>query len=149
MKSTKLVNAVLALMMVVALAVMALPSGQVGASSHREAPMISKDPTADVTDVYAFVSPDMTNTVTLISNWIPLQQPHGGPNFYTFDDSVLYEMNVDTNGDGRANVSYQFKFRTEVQNDQTFLYNTGPIGSLNDPDYNIRQYYDVIRVTNY
>ena len=60
-------------------------------SSHREAPEISKDPVADNTDLYAFVSPDRPNTVTLISNYIPLEEPPGGPNFFEFGDDVLYE----------------------------------------------------------
>ena len=63
-------------------------------SSHREAPEISKDPVADSTDVYAFVSPDRPDTVTLIANYIPLQKPDGGPNFYEFGDDVLYEIHV-------------------------------------------------------
>src|SRR5579859_7814214 len=73
-------------------------------SSHREAPEISKDPVADSTDLYAFVSAG--NTVTLIANYIPLQLPAGGPNFYEFGDDVLYEIHIDNNGDGRADISY-------------------------------------------
>ena len=68
-------------------------------SSHREAPEISKDPVADNTDVYAFVSPDRPDTVTLITNYIPLEEPAGGPNFYEFGDDVLYEIHIDNNGD--------------------------------------------------
>jgi Domain of unknown function (DUF4331) len=68
------------------------------ASSHREAPLISADPLADNTDVYAFVSPDVPDTVTLIANWIPLEAPAGGPNFYKFGDDVLYEINIDNDG---------------------------------------------------
>ena len=112
-------------------------------SSHREAPEISKDPVADSTDVYAFVSPDKPGTVTLIANYIPLQSPAGGPNFYEFGDDVLYEIHVDNNGDGRADVSFQFRFRTTVRNPETFLYNTGPIQSLDSPNWNRRQSYDV------
>ena len=112
-------------------------------SSHREAPEIAKDPVADSTDVYAFVSPDKPGTVTLIANYIPLQGPAGGPNFYEFGDDVLYEIHVDNNGDGRADVSFQFRFRTTVRNPETFLYNTGPIQSLTSPNWNRRQYYDV------
>ena len=63
-------------------------------SSHREAPEISKDPVADNTDVYAFVSPDRPDTVTLIADYIPLQAPSGGPNFYEFGDDVLYEIHI-------------------------------------------------------
>ena len=69
-------------------------------SSHREAPEISKDPVADSTDLYAFVSPDKPDTVTLIANYIPLQDPAGGPNFYEFGDDVLYEIHIDNDGDG-------------------------------------------------
>ena len=75
-------------------------------SSHREAPEISKDPVADSTDVYAFVSPDQPDTVTLIANYIPLQGPAGGPNFYEFGDDVLYEIHIDNDGDGQADITY-------------------------------------------
>ena len=71
------------------------------ASSHSEAPLISQDPRADNTDLYAFVSPDDTNTVTIIANYIPLEAPASGPNFYSFDDSALYQIGIDQNGDGR------------------------------------------------
>jgi hypothetical protein len=112
-------------------------------SSHREAPEISKDPVADSTDVYAFVSPDQPNTVTLIANYIPLQEPAGGPNFYEFGDDVLYEIHVDNNGDSRADISFQFRFTTQVVNPETFLYNTAPITSLTSPNWNRRQTYSV------
>ena len=77
-------------------------------SSHREAPEISKDPVADSTDVYAFMSPDKPETVTLIANYIPLEAPDGGPNFYEFADDVLYEIHIDNTGDGTPDISYQF-----------------------------------------
>jgi hypothetical protein len=112
-------------------------------SSHREAPEISKDPVADSTDVYAFVSPDKPNTVTLIANYVPLQEPAGGPNFYEFGDDVLYQIHIDNNGDGHADISYQFRFKTDFQLPDTFLYNTGPIEALNSPNWNRRQFYDV------
>ena len=102
-------------------------------SSHREAPQISKDPVADSTDVYAFVSPDAPETVTLISNYIPLQGPDGGPNFYEFGDDVLYEINIDNDGDGVANIIYQFQFTTTLRDPSYFLYNVGPITSLSEP----------------
>ena len=70
------------------------------ASSHSEAPLISQDPRADNTDLYAFVSPEDTNTVTIIANYIPLESPASGPNFPSFDDSVLYEIKIDNDGDG-------------------------------------------------
>jgi hypothetical protein len=115
-------------------------------SSHREAPEISKDPVADSTDVYAFVSPDKPDTVTLIANYVPLQSPAGGPNFYEFGDDVLYSIHIDNDGDGRAEVRYDFRFTTEVRNPNTFLYNTGPILALNSPNWNRRQFYTVTRV---
>ena len=83
-------------------------------SSHREAPEISKDPVADSTDLYAFVSPDKPDTVTLIANYIPLQEPGRGPNFYEFGDDVLYEIHVDNNGDAVADITYQFRFQTKL-----------------------------------
>ena len=115
-------------------------------SSHREAPEISKDPVADSTDVYAFVSPDNPCTTTLIANYLPLQGPAAGPNFYEFGDDVLYEIHIDNTGDGRPDVTYQFRFTTTITNPNTFLYNTGPIQSLTSPDWNRRQTYSVTRV---
>ena len=116
-------------------------------SSHREAPEISKDPVADSTDVYAFVSPDRPSTVTLIANYIPLEEPAGGPNFYEFGDDVLYEIHIDNDGDGQADITYQFRFETVLRDTGTFLYNTGPITSLASPNWNSRQFYSVTKVT--
>ncbi|HXP18170.1 MAG TPA: DUF4331 domain-containing protein [Streptosporangiaceae bacterium] len=115
-------------------------------SSHREAPEISQDPVADSTDLYAFVSPDQPDTVTLIANYIPLQEPSGGPNFYAFGDDVLYEIKIDNDGDGRTDISYQFRFESRFTTPSSFLYNTGPIGSLSDPNWNSKQFYSVTRV---
>ena len=112
-------------------------------SSHREAPEISKDPVADNTDVYAFRSPNRPSTITLIANFIPLQKPDGGPNFYEFGDDVLYEIHVSNRGDARAEVTYQFRFHTQIRNRKTFLYNTGPITSIGDPNWNRPQFYSV------
>ena len=117
------------------------------ASSHREAPLISQDPLADNTDTFAFVSPASPDKVVLIANYIPLQAPYGGPNFFKFDDNVLYEIHVDNNGDAVEDLTYQFRFRTVMMNPNTFLYNTGPITSLDDPDFNVRQYYSVTEVS--
>lgn len=118
-------------------------------SSHREAPEIAKDPVADNTDLYAFVSPDKPDTVTLIANFIPLEAPAGGPNFYEFGEDVLYEIHVDNDGDGDGDVTYQFRFHTEVRNPDTFLYNTGPITSLDSPNWNRRQFYSVTKVVEH
>jgi hypothetical protein len=116
-------------------------------SSHREAPEIAKDPVADSTDLYAFVSPDKSSSVTIIANYIPLQAPDGGPNFYEFGDDVLYEINIDNDGDGVADVTYQFEFRSENTIPSTFLYNDGPIESLTSASWNRRQFYNVTRVS--
>src|SRR6202167_4937184 len=116
-------------------------------SSHREAPEISKDPVADSTDVYAFVSTDAPSTVTLIATYIPLQGPAGGPNFYEFGDDVLYEIHIDNNGDGHADISYQFTFHTTVRDPDTFLYNVGPIESLGSTNWNRVQTYEVAGVS--
>jgi hypothetical protein len=114
-------------------------------TSHREAPGISKDPVADNTDLYAFVSPDKSNTVTIIANYIPLQLPPGGPNFYKFGDDVSYNIYLDNNSDAKPEITYTFRFKTEVQDEKTFLYNTGQITSLTDSTWNIRQVYSVSR----
>jgi hypothetical protein len=113
------------------------------ASSHREAPFISGDPQADATDIYAFRSPDKPDTVTLIANYIPLEVAPAGPNFYKFGDKVLYELNIDNDGDARDDLSFQFRFDSRLNNRNTFLYNTGPITSLDDPDLNQEQLYSV------
>jgi hypothetical protein len=118
-------------------------------SSHREAPQISKDPAADSTDVYAFVSPDRPQTVTLIANYIPLERPDGGPNFYEFADDVLYTIKIDNDGDGHANISYEFRFKTVNTIPESFLYNDGPITALSGPGaalWNRRQTYSLVRV---
>src|SRR5215472_14124059 len=115
-------------------------------SSHREAPEIAKDPTADNTDTYAFVSPDRPDTVTLIANYYPYEGPAGGPNFYRFSDDVLYQIHIDNVGDAKDHIIYQFRFTTQTMNPGTFLYNTGPIKSLDDPNWNLRQSYKLTRV---
>src|SRR5215218_996397 len=115
-------------------------------SSHREAPEISKDPVADSTDVYAFVSPDRPDTVTIITNYIPLEDPAGGPNFFEFGDDVLYSINIDNDNDGRPEIVYEFTFTTTNTNPASFLYNTGPIDRIDSPNFNRRQTYDVTEV---
>src|SRR5438034_11558635 len=82
------------------------------ASSHREAPLISEDPSADNTDTYAFRSPDKPDTVTIISNWIPGEDPAAGPNWYTFSPSARYDVYADKNGDGRPDIAWYFRFKT-------------------------------------
>ena len=113
------------------------------ASSHREAPFIGGDPEADATDVYAFRSPDRPDTVTLIANYVPLEVAAAGPNFYKFGEDVLYEINVDNDGDAKDDISFQLTFRNRINNGDTFLYNTGQITSLDDPDLNQEQFYSL------
>lgn len=115
-------------------------------SSHREAPEISKDPAADNTDVYAFVSPDCPDKVTLITNFLPLEDPAGGPNFFEFADDVLYEIHIDNDGDGKADISYQFRFTTVNTIPGTFLYNVGPIESIDSKNWNRKQFASVTRL---
>ncbi len=113
-----------------------LPGTRVAkASSHREAPLIQLDPTADNTDVYAFVSPDRPNSVTLIANFIPFEEPSGGPDFYRFDDNVLYQIRLDNNGDGRLDLAIQFRFNTVITNPDTILYNTNSFYDGDCPRY--------------
>ena len=131
------------------------------ASSHREAPLIVADPLADNTDTYAFRStePGRSAFVTLIANWIPFQEPSGGPHFYKFDDTVLYEIYIDNTGDGVEDVTYQFRFKTNFKNGDSILGMASPnqalagtggieplITSLQDPDYNEPQTYTVTRI---
>jgi hypothetical protein len=116
------------------------------ASSHREAPLTAADPQIDNTDVYAFRSPDKPNTVTLISSWIPFEEPAGGPNFYLWAEHTNYDIKIDNNGDALPDITYRWNFTTHYRNPNTFLYNTGPVTSLNDTDLNIYQTYDLYRI---
>ncbi|MDP9417414.1 MAG: DUF4331 domain-containing protein, partial [Actinomycetota bacterium] len=100
------------------------------ASSHREAPHIAGEPRVDNTDVYAFVSPDKPDMVTLIANWFPFEEPNGGPTFYQFEAGARYDINIDANGDARPDYTYRWVFRDHLRNRNTFLYNTGPVTSL-------------------
>ena len=117
------------------------------ASSHREAPGIAKDPTADNTDVYAFRSPDKPSTATLIANWLPIAEPAGGPNFFQFDDKAVYQIHVENQVNGR-HIVYEFHFKTTIRNPKTFLYNTGAVTSPTDSDLNIYQTYSVRKMVN-
>ncbi|MBT2489766.1 DUF4331 domain-containing protein [Streptomyces sp. ISL-96] len=113
------------------------------ASSHREAPLISGQPQFDNTDVYAFVSPDHPDTTTLVANWLPFQEPAGGPNFYTFANDARYDLHVDSDGDAQDDLLYRFTFKDHRKNKNTFLYNTGAVESLDDQDLNFTQTYDI------
>ena len=122
------------------------------ASSHREAPLTAADPLADNTDVYAFVSPDDANSVTLIANWIPFEEPNGGPNFYPFgtgaatpstkNQGYTYDIKIDNNGSGAPAIIYRWTFSSQdARGANTFLYANGPVTSLNDPHLLFKQTY--------
>ena len=133
-----------------AVAALAFVPGPTNASSHREAPLTAADPQVDNTDVYAFVSPDNPATLTLVSNWIPFEEPAGGPNFYSFAEGVRYDVNISNDGDAAPEVIYRWRFRDHYRNPNTFLYNTGQVTSLDDEDLNFHQTYTLrkIRVGN-
>jgi hypothetical protein len=127
--------------------------GFAGASSHREAPLISANPQDDNTDLYAFVSPDNHNTVTLIANWIPFEEPNGGPNFYPWATHTHYDVNIDNDGDGMPDITYRWMFHTrDARGSQpgggTFLYDNGPVSTLHDPNLLFRQTYNLFEIRN-
>ncbi|OXM48836.1 hypothetical protein CFP71_31520 [Amycolatopsis thailandensis] len=127
---------------VLASAVAGLYAGPALASSHREAPLISGDPAVDNTDVYAFVSPDKPDTVTLIANWYPFEEPNGGPNFYPWATDANHDINIDNDGDAKADLTYRWTFRTEDRRgNNTYQYNDDPVTSLDDEDLLYRQFY--------
>jgi hypothetical protein len=131
-----------------ALLVLACATGAARASSHSEAPGTAKDRLADDTDLYAYVSPDAPDAVTFVGLWVPLLEPAGGPNFYSFDDDAHYYINVDNVGDAQDHIRFEFTFRTERRTGATFLYNTGPVTSLDDTDLNVRQFWTLTREDN-
>jgi hypothetical protein len=127
-----------------AISAAALPAAAVFASSHREAPMISQDPSADGTDLYAFTSPTDSKNVVLVADYVPFGIPPAGPNYVRFGDDVLYAINVDTNGDAKADYVYVWKFKTTTKNGSTFLFNTGVNAKTGDT--NVSQTYDLYKV---
>src|ERR1700736_6666818 len=143
--------------MAFAMAVMVLVPARLFASSHREAPTSALDPSADVTDWYAFVSYDHPDRVTMILNVDGFLEPSNGPNYFPFDPNVLYEMKVDNNRDGVEDITFQFRFKTEVRQPGVFTGFVGgiggipPITSLSGPGsegLSLRQSYSVTMVKN-
>jgi hypothetical protein len=104
-----------------ALAAGSLAATGVLGSSHREAPKILADPTADNTDVYAFTAPDAPHSLTVVANWIPLEEPAGGPYFGKLDPRARYYVKIDNTGDGRADVAYRWKFKQKFLKPDSFL----------------------------
>ena len=117
-------------------------------SSHREAPLIAGLPQYDTTDLYAFRSPERRNTVTLIANWIPFEEPGGGPNFYSFATDARYNIKVDNDGDAKPDVTFRWTFQDHYVSDNTFLYATGPVTSLQDENLNFYQTYRLERIAD-
>jgi hypothetical protein len=114
------------------------------ASSHREAPLIAGDPAVDNTDLYAFVSPDHKDTVTLVGNWSGFQEPNGGPNFFPWAEDAQYDFNVDSDGDAKPDVTLRFTFENDDRRkNDTFLYSNGVVDSLDDENLLFRQRYDL------
>jgi hypothetical protein len=141
--------------MAVAMALCLLAPSSPYASSHREAPITALDRSADVTDWYAFVSYDNPENVTFILNVDPLLEPANGPNYFPFDPNVLYEMHVDNDHDGKDDVTFQFRFSTEIRDPNLFTGFAGgipgvpPITSLDGPGsegLSLRQTYTVTMV---
>jgi hypothetical protein len=117
------------------------PTGA-SASSHREAPLIAADPAVDNTDVYGFVSPDRPGYVTFVANFIPFEEPNGGPNFYPFATDAVYNIKIDNNGDAKPDVVFRWQFHNiDKRGGSTFLYNNGPVTSITDQNLLFRQTY--------
>jgi hypothetical protein len=116
-------------------------------SSHREAPKILKDPTADNTDVYAFTAKDAPGSLTVVANWVPLEEPAGGPYFGKLDPQARYYVKIDNTGDGREDVAYRWDIDEKFRNPNSFLYAAPQVTSADDPDINFVQTYDLYRET--
>jgi hypothetical protein len=116
-------------------------------SSHREAPKILTDPTADNTDVYAFTAKDAPGSLTVVANWIPLEEPAGGPYFGKLDPRARYYVKIDNTGDGHEDVAYRWDFKQRFRNPDSFLYAAPQVTSATDPDINFVQTYDLYRET--
>src|SRR6478752_10621957 len=113
--------------MAFAMALTVLVPASLLASSHREAPISALDHSADVTDWYAFVSYDHPDRVTMILNVDGFLEPSNGPNYFPFDPNVLYEMKIDNNRGGHEDITFQFRFKTEIRQPSVF---TGYVGGI-------------------
>ncbi len=132
---------------VAALAAGAVAVSSGSGSSHREAPSILADPTADNTDLYAFTAPDAPNHLTIVANWIPFEDPSSGPYFGKLDPKAHYYVKIDNTGDGREDVAYRWQFSQRFRNPNSFLYAAPTVDSVDDPDINFVQTYDLYRET--
>ena len=141
------------------LALLSILAPAAHASSHREAPFITRVPKADATDFYMFRSyePGREQYVTLIANYVPLQDAYGGPNYFMMDSDALYEIHIDNNGDAREDLTFQFRFTNTFKNASftvggkqvpiPLVINGGPINDVNPAGLNVRETYtlDVVR----
>ena len=123
-------------------------------SSHREAPFTAMNPTVDATDLYMFRSYEQGRSgfVTILANYIPFQDPQGGPNFYMFNPDALYEIHIDNNGDGAEDLTFQFQFNNQSKGTtlpvggksvKIPLINSGPISGVNPASLNVRETYTI------
>ena len=109
-------------------------------------PGIAEDQYADNTDVYTFISPTDPDRIVFVANYVPLLLPSSGPNFYRFSDNARYEIRIDNDGDARPDLTYRYTFKTGIENGNTFLYNVGPISSIDDLNLNVKQVYTLVRI---
>ena len=135
-----------------------LGPGTSSASSHREAPYIQGDPAVDNTDTFVFVSPNNAANVTMIANWAPFSEPAGGPNFFPWDNTAAYDINVDNDGDAKPDIVYRWTF-TDIDKRATvdrgpgnggkgsFIYNDGPVTSFADENLLFKQTYNLDAIT--
>ena len=137
-----------------AIAALAAPALTVQASSHREAPFIAEMPKVDATDFYMFSSYEANRSgyVTLVANYVPLQDSYGGPNYFMLDPEALYEIHVDNNGDAKEDLTFQFRFNNKVKDTQLDiggkkvsipLINSGPISVGNTAALNVEESYRI------
>jgi len=131
-------------------AALAISVSTARASSHAEAPLISQDPTVDNADVYFFVDPNNSNMAVMLATFNGLSNPASGPNYKSFADNAWYDLKIDNDGDGVEDVTYRFLFTTKIRDgESTFLYNTGPFASTNDPNLNVVQSYVIQKITGH
>jgi len=142
MNKFRIASALVLAVTVIALAVGLAPE-RLAASSHREAPLISKDAFADNTDTWVWVNPYDPSKIVLVGSWIPFEGPEGAPKYWEWDDTATYYMYVDSDGDAVEDWTYSLTSRVEVLNPDTFLYNTSTIDTIDDTDWNRRQFITV------
>jgi Domain of unknown function (DUF4331) len=116
-------------------------------SSHSEAPGTAAARQLDNTDTYAYTAPDAPNALTVVANWIPLQAPAGGPNFYQWDPKARYNVKIDNTGDGYEDVVYQFDFKNRYRNPNSFLYAVPQVTRAGDPNILQDQTYTAKKLT--